>query len=196
MDTLFANYIFRHFRSVMVLVLILFAPEIMSQEIALKRTEINKDITIMVPSEFLPMGPQDIRNKFISYREPLAGFTSEDRSTDLVINVSKTPWSNQDMGLLKDFYENNIRNLFDEVEFHRNDTTEINGRPYAVFEFTSTVKGDPNSLRNQAPVHDYRYVMYTVEDFEVYVFTFYCPARLKERWRATAEQIMSNIKFN
>lgn len=150
----------------------------------------------MVPVEFISMGPQDIRNKFISYREPLAGFTSEDRSTDLVVNKSKTPWSNQDMDLLKDFYENNIRNLFDEVVFQTNQLQEINGRDYAVFEFTSTVKGDPNSLRNKAPVHDYRYVLYTVEDFEVYIFTFYCPARLKNYWQATAREIMSNIYFN
>jgi hypothetical protein len=168
---------------------------IMSQQVNLKKTEINKDITILVPSEFLTMGPQDIRNKFISYREPLAGFTSEDRSTDLVINVSKTPWSNQDMELLKDFYENNIRNLFDEVEFHQNQIQEINGRPYAVFEFTSIVKGDPNSLRNQASVHDYRYTLYTVEDFEVYVFTFYCPARLMDKWQDIVLEIMSNIEF-
>ena len=166
-----------------------------AQEITLKKTEINQDITVLVPAEFIAMGPQDIRNKFISYRQPLAGYTSEDRSTDLVVNVSKTPWSNQDMPLLKDFYENNIRNLFDEVTFLRNELEQINGRNYAVFEFTSVVKGDPNSLRNQTPVYDYRYVMYTVEDFEVYVFTFYCPARLKDRWQATARKIMTDIEF-
>ena len=46
----------------------------------------------------------------------------------------------------------------------------------AVFEFTSTVKGDPNSLRNKSAVHDYRYMLYAIDNFEVYVFTFYCPA--------------------
>jgi len=192
---LYRNYLSRQFVSLITLVLILNTHGIKSQNASLEKTEINQDITLLVPSEFLAMGPQDIRSKFISYREPIAGFTSEDRSTDLVVNVSKTPWSNQDMELLKDFYENNIRNLFDQVEFHRNQTEEINGRQYAVFEFTSTVKGDPNSLRNQAPIHDYRYVMYTVEDFEVFVFTFYCPARVREKWQATAHQIMSNIEF-
>lgn len=168
---------------------------ITAQDAELRKTDINEEITLSVPLDFVPMGPQDIRNKFISYREPLAGFTSQDRSTDLVVNVSKTPWSNQDMELLKDFYENNIRNLFDEVEFHRNQLELINGRNYAAFEFTSTVKGDPNSLRNKSPVHDYRYVLYTVQDFEVYVFTFYCPARFKDRWQTTAEEIMTNIQF-
>ncbi len=170
-------------------------PMAWAQEVHLQKTQVNEDISILVPAEFIAMGPQDIRNKFISYREPLAGFTTEDRSTDLVVNVSKTPWSNQDMPILKDFYENNIRNLFDEVDFQRNELEQVNGRDYAAFEFTSTVKGDPNSLRNKAPVHDYRYVMYTVEDFEVYVFTFYCPARLKDRWQSTARQIMSTIEF-
>ena len=168
---------------------------LVGQDIQLRKTEINQDIDLLVPTEFLTMGPQDIRNKFISYRQPLAGFTSEDRSTDLVVNVSKTPWSNQDMELLKDFYENNIRNLFDEVEFNVNELQEVNGRTYAAFEFTSLVKGDPNSLRNKAAIRDYRYVMYTVENFEVYVFTFYCPANFKERWQNTAAEIMSNIEF-
>lgn len=169
--------------------------KINAQEISLNRVQVNDQITLPVPVEFIPMGPQDIRNKFISYREPLAGFTTEDRSTDLVVNVSKTPWSNQDMDMLKDFYENNIRNLFDEVEFHRNELREINGRDYAAFEFTSVVKGDPNSLRNKAPVNDYRYVLYAVEDFNVYVFTFYCPERFKERWQTAAHQIMNGIIF-
>jgi hypothetical protein len=168
---------------------------ITAQEVSLKKSQINDDISLLVPVEFIPMGPQDIRSKFISYREPLAGFTSEDRSSDLVINVSKTPWSNEDMELLKDFYENNIRNLFDEVNFSRNQLQEINGRVYAAFEFTSTVKGDPNSLRNKAAVNDYRYVLYTVDDFNVYIFTFYCPARSRERWQSAAHKIMSSIDF-
>lgn len=167
-----------------------------SQQIPLKKTQVTEKISIMVPEEFIPMSPQDIRNKFISYRDPIAGYTSQDRSVDLVVNVSKTPWSNQDMELLKDFYENNIRNLFDNVEFQKNQLEAINGRGYAVFEFTSTVQGDPNSIRNKAPVHDYRYMLYTVEDFSVYIFTFYCPARFKDRWKAAAADIMSNIVFN
>ena len=166
-----------------------------SQQAKLEKVQISDEINLMVPAEFIPMGPQDIRNKFISYREPLAGFTSEDRSVDLVVNVSKTPWSNQDMDLLRDFNENNIRNFFDQVEFLTNELREINGRKYAVFEFTSTVKGDPNSLRNKTPVNDYRYMLYTVEDFEVYVFTFYCPLRLKSYWQTTAGEIMSTIQF-
>jgi hypothetical protein len=166
-----------------------------SQEIDLQKTAVTDDISLMVPSDFIPMGPQDFRNKFISYRQPLAGFTTEDRSTDLIVNVSKTPWSNQDMDLLKDFYENNILNLFDQVEFLTNELQEINGRDYAVFEFTSTVKGDPNSLRNKSAVHDYRYMLYAVESFEVYVFTFYCPARLKDRWQPVASKIMSSVQF-
>ena len=168
----------------------------LSQQINLKKTAVSDKINLMVPVEFIPMGAQDFRNKFISYREPIAGFTSEDRTTDLVVNVSKTPWSNQDMDLLKDFYENNIRNLFDQVDFLTNEIQEINGRDYAVFEFTSTVKGDPNSLRNKSAVHDYRYMLYAVENFEVYVFTFYCPARLKDRWQPVASEIMSTVQFN
>jgi len=178
------------------LVVLILAAALNAQEISLMKTKVTNDISLLVPSEFIPMNAQDIRNKFISYREPIAGFTSEDRSVDLVVNVSKTPWSNQDMDLLKEFYENNIRNLFDEVNFVSNEVQEINGRDYAVFEFTSTVKGDPNSLRNQAPVNDYRMVLYAVQDFNVYVFTFYCPTRVKDRWQATAKEIMSNIEFN
>lgn len=140
-----------------------------SQQIPLKKTQVTEKISMMVPEEFIPMSPQDIRNKFISYRDPIAGYTSQDRSVDLVVNVSKTPWSNQDLELLKAFYENNIRNLFDDVEFQKNQLEAINGRRYAVFEFTSTVQGDPNSLRNKAPVHDYRYMLYTVR---ILVFTF------------------------
>ena len=184
----------RHFKLALFFSLIL-SQALTAQEISLIKTDVGENINLMVPSEFIPMGPQDIRNKFISYREPLAGFTSEDRSVDLVVNKSKTPWSNQDIALLREFNENNIRNLFDEVNFLKSEVQEINGRNYAVFEFTSVVKGDPNSLRNQASVNDYRMVLYTVDDFNVYVFTFYCPARLKQYWQTTAQSIMSSIIF-
>ena len=184
------------FKPIVILILLAVPLVLAAQEIPLIKTDVTKNISLLVPSEFIPMGPQDIRNKFISYRDPIAGYTSEDRSVDLVVNISKTPWSNEDMDLLKEFYENNIRNLFDEVDFVKNEIQEINGRSYAVFEFTSIVKGDPNSLRNQAPVHDYRQVLYTVEEFNVYIFTFYCPTRVKDRWQVTAKKIMSSIVFN
>ncbi len=159
----------------------------------LVRTEINESISLEVPASFLPMSQQDLRNKFISYRLPLAGFTSPDRSVDLVINQNPTPWRDQDIELLKEFYQNNIRNLFDTVQFFQETVKQINDRNYAVFEFISTVHGDPNSLRRQAAVVDYTWVQYTVKDQQAYVFSFNCPASLRERWQSTADKIMSSI---
>ncbi len=166
-----------------------------AQEIELAKIEVDKEITLMIPADFIPMNAQDIRNKIISYRAPKAGYTSFDRRVDMVVNVNPTPWRDQDIQLLKDFYQNNIRNLFDEVNFIQEEVKEINGRSYAVFEFISTVKGDPDSFKNRAPVHDYTWVQYTIKDQQAYVFTFHCAAGLKDQWQETAQQIMASIIF-
>ncbi len=152
-------------------------------------------ITVLLPQEFNQMTQQDIFNKFISYRQPQAGFTTEDRLVDFVVNVSHTPWLERDIDLLKSFYENSIRNLFDEVNFLQDTVRAINGKNFAVFEFISTVRGDPNSLRNQSPVINYQYVQYAVKGKQVFIFTIQCPARLREQWQTVAGEIMSSIRF-
>lgn len=159
------------------------------------KVDIGDNIVIMIPQEFIEMNAQDIRNKFISYKSPLAGYTTMDRTVDLVVNVNTTPWMDKDIALLKEFYKNNIRNLFDEVEFMQEEVKEINGRSFAVFEFISKVNGDPNSFKNQAPVIDYTWVQYTIKDQQAYVFTFHCGTRLKDSWHDNAAEIMSSIKF-
>ena len=166
-----------------------------AQEVELAKVEVDKEITLLVPATFIPMTAQDIRNKFISYRTPKAGYTSQDRRVDMVVNINPTPWMDQDIELLREFYENNIRNLFDEVEFMQKEVKEINGRSYAVFEFVSTVAGDPNSFKNKTAVKDYTWVQYTIKDQQAYVFTFHCAAGLKDQWQSTAERIMSSIIF-
>lgn len=159
------------------------------------KVEIGDEISLMIPQEFIEMNAQDIRNKFISYRLPLGGYTTMDRRVDLVVNVNPTPWMDKDIALLKEFYKNNIRNLFDEVEFLQEELVDINGRTYAVFEFISTVKGDPDSFKNQAPVIDYTWVQYAIKDRQAYVFTFHCGAGLKDRWADNAKAIMTSIEF-
>ena len=159
------------------------------------KVSVQEQIDLQIPQEFIEMNAQDIRNKFISYKQPLAGYTTMDRRVDLVINVNPTPWMDQDIQLLKEFYRSNILNLFDEVKFLQEEVKNINGRDYAVFEFVSTVKGDPNSFRNQAAVVDYTWVQYTIKDQQAYVFTFHCPAQLQNRWQPTATEIMSSLQF-
>ena len=156
---------------------------------------VQEQIELQIPQEFIEMNAQDIRNKFISYKQPLAGYTTMDRRVDLIINVNPTPWMDQDIQLLQEFYRSNILNLFDEVNFMQEEVRNINGRDYAVFEFISTVKGDPNSFRNQAAVVDYTWVQYTIKDQQAYVFTFHCPAQLKNRWQPTATEIMTSLQF-
>lgn len=176
--------------------LIFYSGVLCGQKVSFTNVEIKGGITLKIPLEFIEMNAQDFRNKFISYRAPKAGYTTIDRRVDLVVNVNPTPWMDQDIALLKQFYQNNIRNLFDEVEFIQEEVKEINGRSYAVFEFVSTVKGDANSIHKQAAVVDYTWVQYTIKDQQAYVFTFHCPAGIRDQWDQTAGEIMTSIIFN
>lgn len=150
-----------------------------------------------VPTSFVPMSPAEIRNKYVAYRAPIAMFTLPDQPVDLSVNTNSSPWTGNDLNILKDFYKANIQNLFSEVNFIQENIVSISNRDFAVFEFTSKVTDEENSLGlNSSPISKYTYIMYTFYEGNVLLFHFNCKASQKSLWQDAVKEIMESVRVN
>ena len=160
---------------------------------SLVRTKVNDVISIKIPESFTPVPQGQIINKQIHFRQPIAMYTDQENRVDLSFNQNPTRWREQDMPILKDFYKSNIMSLYDDVEFFKEELIDIRGRKFAVFEFISTVKGDPNSIRNNSGLRRYTYIEYTVYNGTTLIANLSAPASYRSSWSKTAEEIMNSI---
>jgi len=160
----------------------------------LKKVTIADDISVLLPESFTVLSEQEINDKYISYRKPLAIYSDPSRRVDFGVNVSVTSWGSDDLDLMKQFFRSNILNLYDEVEFVKEEVQEINGISYAVFEFISQVNPDKNSFRANNAVKKYTYVQYALVNGKTLLFNFTAPFMIKDRWEGIAQEVMQSVK--
>lgn len=158
------------------------------------KKQITEDISLKIPESFYPMTPQDMRQRVLSYRKPLALFTDPSRRVELGVNFAFSKWRPSDLGLLKEFQKSSLLNIFTEVEFIQEDIQEINGIQYIVFEFisTSTVESDSRNLK---PIKKYTLLLFTLDKNRTILFNFTSPADEQLLWQDTAKKIMESIKI-
>lgn len=155
-----------------------------------------KEISIKVPTAFVPMSVGDRNNKYVSYRSPIAMFTSEDGLIDLGINRNSTEWTENDLKILKSFYKANIQNLFTEVKFLQDDIIQVSDREFVVFEFISKMSDEEKTFGGiSAPVSKYTYIVYTLYEDSVLLFNFSCDVTKRPQWQSTAREIMESIRI-
>ena len=175
---------------------LLFIPLLFAlQEQDLIRVNISEDISIKVPKQLSPVPDGQIRNRHVHFRKPLALYTDANNEIDLAFNQNPTRWREEDISILKDFYKSNILNLYDDVEFSKEEITEIRGKNFVVFEFISSVKGDANSIRRNTALRKYTYIQYTIFNGSTLVCNLTTPINLKARWAGIAPEIMNSIAF-
>jgi hypothetical protein len=165
------------------------------QQVKLVKTKVNDAITIYLPQDFTAMSSADIERGFESAKLPVAEYTDFSRAVDLGINVAYSQWNPEDLEIMRSFYKSNILGLYDEVQFIKEDTEEINGRIYAVFEFISSVYDDDDSI-NMSPVSKYTRIQYTIVKGKTVLFNFTAPAREREKWEPVANQILQSVKIS
>lgn len=163
-------------------------------EVKLKRVKISDAVSVALPADFIPMSEQDISSRHISYRKPLAIYTSQDRNVDFSVNIAVSQWPASDLSLMKGFYKASIGSLFGEVEFVQDEIKTIDDRDFAVLEFISLTEAEEGSIQN-TPLRNYTIAQYSIVDGRTFVFTFTCPARQQQKWQPVAHQIMESIKI-
>lgn len=159
------------------------------------KIKVNKQISILLPSDFVPIPSEELASKFISYRAPIAAYTNMNTEVELGINRSLSYWKESDIEMMRAFYKSNIISLYDQVRFLKQEIRIINKRKYVVFEYISTINPGENSLLNEAPIVKYTYVQYCIIRDQIYVFDFTSPADQKDLWEPEAARIMESVKI-
>jgi hypothetical protein len=159
------------------------------------RTKINKKVSLLLSPDLVPVPPDEIATKFISYRTPLAVYTNMTTEIEFGINTSVSRWKESDIELMKDVYKSNISSLYDEVHFLNEEISIINNRQFVVFEYTSKINPEERSAISEPPVTKYTYIQYTIVKGTVYVFDFSSPVEQQEIWHPVILKIMSSIKI-
>jgi hypothetical protein len=160
----------------------------------LVKTKISEGITVSIPDTFTPMLPDDIVQRLPSVRAPLAAYTNPDRDIDFSVNISATQWPDANLELAGKFFRSGLQNLYDQVDFINEGVVEIHGKQYIFFEIESRTNGLRANESQRAPVIKYTYIQYLVEKNRTLVFSFNCPARVKEDWQSTASQVMKSVR--
>lgn len=156
----------------------------------LVKTKVGENVIVYIPKSFVAMSEDDKSTKFLTSRDGMAFFTSEDRLADFTVNKSFSRWRPDDIEMMRSFYRSNILSLFDDVNFIREEVQEIEGNQFAVFEFTSLVKSEEDDLMGKPDLKKYVYIQYTIKDYQTYLFNFTCPLPIRKKWQPVAHDIM------
>lgn len=148
-----------------------------------------------IPASFKPMDEMDFTQRYPSVRAPLAAFTNEDRDTDFSVNISATQWPDADVAMASKFFRVGLTNLFDKVDFISEGVREVHGKKFIYFEIESRMSGSKANEATRSPILKYTYIQYLVEKNRTLVFTFSCPARVRQDWQDTALQMMKSLKI-
>ena len=156
----------------------------------LKKQKIDDDVTMNIPTSFIPMNEDDMWQRVASSRKSLALYTDLNRLVEFGVNRSYSVWRDGDYQMMFDVYKSSILELFDEVILIREEITTIKKQQFVVFEFVSKINSDEGS---SVPVVRYYYLQYTVHNGQTIVFSFSCPEFQKEEWGNTANLIMNSV---
>lgn len=125
-----------------------------------------------------------------------AMFASDDGKAEFVLNKSILQWGGDDIELSRKFYKANILNLYDQVDFMKDEIVEQDGKSLIVFEFAGTIAGEVNAFQKKKSKKDYLYVAYHILDEEgVLIFRFSCPWVAMQQWQEPVQKAMESIRF-
>ncbi len=178
-----------------VLFLILLTISLPLDDPKLVKVKISREITVMLPKDFIPMGELDFSQRYPSVRKPIGAYTNPDHEVDFSVNISATSWPDSNLEMAQKFFKSGVMNMFDRVEIISEGIHEVNGKKLVYLEFESRIKGDQSTLGSSEPVLKYAYLEYLIEPSRTLVFSFNCPRRLRQEWEATAHKIMTSVKI-
>lgn len=164
-------------------------------DVKLVKKKVADGITVMLPSNFYPMSPDDMRQRYPSVRRPIAAYTNSQRLVDFSINLSATQWRSSDIEMAQSFIKASIYNMFDKVDVLQENIREINGHQYIIYEIETHIDGN-KSFTNSEPVRKYSYLQYLIINGKMIVFSFHSPVQLKDQWKDVVPDIMNSIKLN
>lgn len=160
----------------------------------LKKTQLSKEVSVMLPQDFMPMPDDGIARKYPASTRPLAVYTSPNGQIDFSVTQKPSQFKEEDLKMLREFYKANLLERFTKVDFIRQEVSKVKGKEFLVFEFVSTL-ADERGSSNLAPVQKYSVVQYTIHNGQLYIFTLHVPFAMKNDWQSTAREMMGSINI-
>jgi len=160
----------------------------------LKKTQISKEISVLLPQDFTPLTDDAIARKYPASTKPLAVYTSPNGQIDFSVTQKRSQFQAQDLSMLREFYKANLLERFTKVDFIRQEVAQVKGKDYIIFEFVSTV-ADERGTTNLGQVQKYSIVQYTIQGDQLLIFTMHAPFMLKNDWQPIMRQVMSSINL-
>jgi hypothetical protein len=155
--------------------------------------KVEKLLSMKIPDNFVALTDDQIADKMIASRKPLAAYSNPSGSTDITIavgNSNKNPWKDRDLKLMAQFQKANIMQLFTNVSILQEKLVKVKGQQYAVFEFVSEVKE-----KGKSPIRKYHHLRYTIRKGNMLVFSFICPESERSLQENTAGLVMDSVRF-
>ncbi|MER2998896.1 hypothetical protein [Pontibacter populi] len=160
----------------------------------LKKVNLTKDISILLPKDFTPMSDNDIAREYPATTRPVAAYTSPDGNIDFNLTLKRSRFQADDLDMLREFYKANLVETFTNIDFIRQEVTEVKGQKFIVFEFVSRL-ADTRGASNLRPVQTYSIIQYTIIGNQLQIYTLHVPFQLKNNWQDTAREIMGSVKI-
>lgn len=160
----------------------------------LKRTQLSKEISVLLPQDFAPMPDEGIARQYPATTKPLAVYTSPNGQIDFSVTQKRSQFRPQDLEMLRAFYKANLLERFTKVDFIREEVAQVGGKDFIVFEFVSAL-ADERGASHLGPVRKYSLVQYTIQGGQLLIFTLHVPFPLKSEWQDTSREIMSSIQL-
>ncbi|RAU82110.1 hypothetical protein DP923_09875 [Pontibacter arcticus] len=158
----------------------------------LKKVQISKEISVLLPQDFTPMNDDGIARSYPATTRPLAVYTSPNGQIDFSVTQKKSQFRAADLAMLREFYKANLLERFSKVDFIRDEVKQVKGKDYIVFEYVSTVSED-RQASNLKPMNKYSIVQYTIQGDQLLIFTMHVPFAMKNDWQETTRQIMESV---
>src|SRR6185436_19849132 len=129
----------------------------------LVKTKVADGITVSLPTELIPMSPDDIAQRYPSVRAPLGAYTNYDRDVDFSVNVSATSWPDGNVEMAQKFFKASLYNLYDRLDMQNEGIQLLRKKKFIFFEFESRISGDRRRQALKDPIQKYTYIMYYVQ---------------------------------
>lgn len=176
-------------------ILLISLSQILYAQVNLNRIKIGKEISMEIPENFHAATAQEIIQKNVSARTPLAMYTDYNGQIDVVVNETSNTWQGGDLEVIQSLYKSSIANLFDEIDFIQEEIQEVAGRDFIIFEFVSTVSDENDTFGTGVSISKYTYIQYTLYKDKILLFNFTCPAREQNQWQTAAHEIMKSVRI-
>lgn len=160
----------------------------------LKKTQISKEIAVMLPADFAPMPDDAIARSYPATTKPLAAFSSPNGQIDFSVTQKRSQFRSRDLNMLQEFYKANLLEKFTDVDFIREEIVDIKGEQFIVFEFVSKME-DERGTTNLRPVQKYSIIQYTIKGNQLMIFTMHAPFVLKNDWQPTMREVMNSVRI-